>query len=275
MMQLDKRNVISITGKYETMHSPLKVLDGNFNPYVLKYPINLKDNSIAKEFICHFLLKSWKIPTPEIAILSVSPDLLEHCEFLKNRDKDIIKKSICFGSKMLLHSLDMNNFIAAKDAVSRRRIKNLSDLLKIALFDIWVENEDRKPSNNNLLLDSTSVSYEINAIDHAFTFSTLDFNDLRCSDLNFSVNDSILYSPLAESFIKKQKWDKDLCTKYKEMFYLCIKEAKALFLNISDILIDNQLINSEDKTLIYSFLFNNKRNQAVIEEFFYIINSIK
>ena len=176
-MRIDKKKVISITDKYDTFHGPLKVLDESFDPYVLKYPINLKDNSIAKEFICHFLLKSWKIPTPEIAILSVSPELLEHCNFLKNRDKDIINKSICFGSKMLLHSLDMNNFITAKDAVSQQKIKNLSGLLKIALFDIWVENEDRKPTNNNLLLNPVGASYVINAIDHAFTFSTQDFKE--------------------------------------------------------------------------------------------------
>lgn len=274
MIQLNKRDIISITGKYETFHSPLKVLDETLEPYVFKYPLNLKDNSIAKEFICHFLLKAWKIPTPEISILSAPPELLENSNFLNKREKHIINNSVCFGSKMLLHSMDMNIFINAKNAAAMRKIKNPKDLFKIALFDIWVENEDRKPTNNNILLNPVGDSFEINAIDHAFTFSTQDFKELKYSSVNFSVNESILSSPLAES-IKKQIWNKDFYSKFEEMFYLCIKDAEALFSNISDNLIHNQLINSEDKTLLNSFLFNSKRNPAVLEEFYYIINSIK
>lgn len=275
MMQLNKRDVISITDKYETFHHPLKVLDEALDPYVFKYPTNLKDNSIAKEFICHFLLKAWKIPTPEIAILSTPYELLENCNLLNNREKQIINNSVCFGSKMLLHSTDMNSFINAKNVVALRKIKNPKDLLKIALFDIWVENEDRKPTNNNLLLNPVGDSFEINAIDHAFTFSTQDFKELKYSTVNFSVNESILSSPLGESIIKNQIWDKDNYSMLEKMFYLCIEDAKTLFSNISDNLIDNQLINREDKTLLNSFLFNSKRNPAVIKEFFYIVNSIR
>ncbi|MDD3908846.1 MAG: hypothetical protein PHN86_02680 [Proteiniphilum sp.] len=274
-MIINKRKVISITGRYNTFQSPLKVIDESFEPYVLKFPCNLNDNSIIKEFICHFLLKSWKIPTPEIAILSVPTDLLESFKPLEKRERNIINNTICFGSKMLLNSIDMNNFLTARDLVSQRRIRNSLDLLKIALFDIWVENEDRKPTNNNLLLNPVGKSFEIYAIDHAFTFSTLDFKDIKHEDVSFSYNESILLSSLAKSIIKKQKWDDVTCSKYEEMFYLCIKDAETLFLNISDNLIANQLINSEDKTLLHNFLFNSKRNRAVIGEFFYIINSIK
>lgn len=242
----------------------------------MKFPNNRFDNdSITKEFLCHFLLKSWSIPTPEINILTIPHDLLEECTLLKKREKNYIKDYNCFGSKMLLNSIDLIEFISAKDKVSLRRIKNQFDLLKIALFDIWVENEDRKPSNNNLLLNPFGKSFEITAIDHAYTFSTLNFNELVHTDVNFSYNDSILYSPLARSIINNQKWNNDLCLKYREMFYLCVQNAENLFLNSNKNIVDNHLFTSENRTFLHNFLFNKKRNAAVLEEFFHIIETIK
>ena len=42
-----------------------------------------------------------------------------------------------------------------------RRIKNKNDLLKIALFDIWLSNEDRTTNNYNLLLQAVKGGYSI------------------------------------------------------------------------------------------------------------------
>lgn len=274
--EIDRKEVFSITGRYYTAHGPLKVIDSSFTPYVLKFPNGRSDNdSITKEFLCHFLLKTWNIPTPEIIILTIPPNILEECTLLEEREKIIIKDYNCFGSKMLLNSIDLMEFITAKDNVSLRRIKNPYDLIKIALFDIWVENEDRRPSNNNLLLNPIGKSFEITAIDHSFTFSTLSFNELVHTGVNFSYNDSILHSTLAKSIIHKQEWSKDLCLKYREMFYLCIQNAETLFLNNDINFADNYLFTNENRTFLYNFLFNKERNEGVLEEFFYIINTIK
>lgn len=272
---IENKVVISIVDRYDTAHGPLKVLDSSYTPYVLKFPNNRNDNdSIIKEFICHFLLKCWMIPTTEIASLSVPPELLESCNLLTNREKGLIENYNCFGSKLLINAIDLMHFITAENAVAQRRIMNPSDIIKIALFDIWVENEDRKPSNNNLLLNASGDFFEIIPIDHAYTFSSLNFKELKYQTLNFSYNDSILHSPLATSIVKKTQLDDVFFQKYEKMFYICIENAESFFLQNIDILTDNLAFTDEDKTFLLSFLFNKRRNRLVWEEFIYIINTI-
>lgn len=273
--KVERKVVASIIDRYETAHGPLKVLDSSYTPYVLKFPKNRFDNgSIIKEFICHFLLKSWMIPTTEIASLSVSSELLESCSFLTNREKELIENYDCFGSKLLINAVDLMHFITADNTVAQRKIMNPSDIIKIALFDIWVENEDRKPSNNNLLLNTSGDLFEIIPIDHAYTFSSLNFEELKHRSVNFSFNDSILHSPLATSIVKKTKLDAEFFNKYENMFYICIENAESFFSKNIDILSDNLAFTDEDKTFLSSFLFNKRRNRLVWEEFIYIINTI-
>ena len=54
-------------------------------------------------------------------------------------------------------------------------------LLKIALFDILVENDDRKPTNNNIIVQVVDKKYYFNAIDHAYVFNSLNYENLNPS----------------------------------------------------------------------------------------------
>jgi hypothetical protein len=265
-----------IHSQYETKgHSPLKVLADDFNPYVLKFPKNSFDKvSIVKEFICFYLLKCWSIPTPDIAALSVPDNLLKECPFISNRDKKLIEGTGCFGSKLITDAIELTDFLVAQNAPAQKRILNPKDMLRIALFDLWVENEDRRPTNNNIILEPRSKGLLIYPIDHAFTFSTLNFSELTHSTVNFSVNDSILHSPLAISTVKKIGIKKDYRTKLEEMFYLCIDNTKPFFSQIVSNIPDSLEFTIDDKLILSDFLFNRERNSLVWQEFDYILNSI-
>ena len=178
---LSYKQTISIISQYDTEgHSPLKVIADDFKTYVLKFPKNMSDkNSIVKEFLCHYLLKCWSIPTPPIVGLSIPHDVLINSPIISKREKGLIGDTICFGSQLLYDAIELNDFIEAKNKTSQKRVLNSEDIFKIALFDLWIENEDRRPTNNNILLCPDKKGLILNAIDHAFTFSTLNFNELN------------------------------------------------------------------------------------------------
>lgn len=273
---LSYKQTTTIISQYDTEgHAPLLVLADDLEKYVLKFPKNASDkNSIVKEFLCHYLLKYWSISTPSIAALSVSPDLLVNSSILSRRDKVLIGDNICFGSRLIPYAVELNDFIEAKNKTSQKRIFNTEDIFKIALFDIWVENEDRKPTNNNILLDPNKKGFILNAIDHAFTFSTLNFNELNFPPLNYSYNESILYSTLAKSIIDNTKLNREFYTKSEEMFYLCIQNIEDNFSKIVDNIPENLDFSEDDKTILAEFLFNKERNVLVFQEYCYILNSI-
>jgi hypothetical protein len=265
-----------IVSQYDTEgHSPLKVIADDLNPYVLKFPKNANDNvAIVKEFLCHYLLKCWSIPTPDIAGLSIPDDVLSESLIITNREKRLISNSVWFGSLLLPEPIELMDFISVHNSASQKRILNSEDILKIGLFDIWIENEDRRPTNNNILLSSTNKGFILNPIDHAFTFSTLNFSELTYSTVNFSDNDSILYTPLAKSVINKTQINREFYSKSEEMFYLCIDFALAAFPQIINNIPKNLGFTEEDKTILADFLFSKERNVSVFKEFCYIINLI-
>ena len=246
---LTYRQVRTILSQYNTEgHSPLKVLADDLNPYVLKFPKNSFDKaSIIKEFLCYYLLKCWSITIPDITALSVPGNLLKECTFISNRDKRLIEGTVCFGSKLIPDAIELMDFLAAQNAPAQKRILNPEDMLKIALFDLWIENEDRRPTNNNIILGTQNKGLLIYPIDHAFTFSTLNFSELTHSSVNFSDNDSILHSPLAISIIKKTGFKADFRTELEEMFYLCIENSEHFFSQIVSNIPEYLEFTDEDK----------------------------
>jgi hypothetical protein len=265
-----------ILSQYDTEgHSPLKVIADDLNPYVLKFPKNANDHvAIVKEFLCHYLLKCWSIPTPAICGLSIPGEVLSESPIITNREKRLIGNGIWFGSQLIPDAVELMDFIAAHNVASQKRILNSADILKIALFDIWIENEDRRPTNNNILLSPAKKCFILNPIDHAFTFSTLNFSELTYSTVNFSDNDSILYTPLAKSVIDKTQINREFYSKSEEIFYLCIDLTLAEFPKIINNIPKNLGFTEEYKTILAEFLFNKERNVSVFKEFCYIINLI-
>ena len=152
--KLSYKQVNSIVKRYDTDgHAPLLVLADDFSQYVLKFPKNPFDSySIAKEFICHYLLKCWSIPTPDIAGLTFNAETLNQTSVITDREKRLIGNNTCFGSRLILNTVELIDFITVENKTAQKKIINAEDIVKIALFDIWVENDDRKPTNNNILL---------------------------------------------------------------------------------------------------------------------------
>lgn len=247
-------------------HSPLKIITNDYCQYFIKNTRGrVPDYNIINEFLCHYLLKIWQIPTPDIAAIRVKPDMLP--DYVSTNHKKFYYNNITFGSKSIPFSVEMNSFINAHGKVDIRKVANPDDIIKIGIFDIWVENTDRKPKNNNIFLVIRDKMLQIWALDNAFTFDSIDYLNLNPAYITNTYNENILYTEFAKSIIdiksKEEGWIKSL----EEYFYICAANCEQYF----DEIVDNlpvELEFSEDlQKAVKGFIFSKSRNKLVFEEF--------
>lgn len=133
-------------------HSPLLVVTENYERYVAK---NGKSQNpplaLINEWFCQRFLELWDIGVPEAALIEVPKVLLEHAT-LSLHHRLHYYEAVCFGSKYITDATELNEFVFAEGKANHKAISNKLDFLHIALFDTWIENDDRKPTNHNLLL---------------------------------------------------------------------------------------------------------------------------
>lgn len=202
--------------------SPVLVTCEDFQDWVCKYdrfPIYLFNELLAAEFA-----KIWKIRTPEIALITVKEEHIPK-EMMPPLQKNWFQKE-CFGSLYLENSteIDLTVLPLFKDRSFRDKIQCKEDFLKIALFDIWLSNEDRHHNNFNLLLDKQSEkNYFFYAIDHVTIFNT---SSLRRGIYQITEDESIIKTDLAKILFSKNTRTKKYITDLLENFYLCTLECK-------------------------------------------------
>jgi hypothetical protein len=189
-------------------HAPLKFLCDDGNTYFCKYRITMNKEEmdcLAYEVVAHFLLKELKIPTPEIALVKITDDTLNKELIVKNRR--LQANDICFGSKEIRPSSVLNDFVRISGKRDFNRILNPEDIIRIALFDLWVNNTDRgrdiKPGYNYNLLVQQAGSYEkIIAFDHGFIFGGLNSIGIFTKNFPSSMDNKIHLTPYYKDVIK-------------------------------------------------------------------------
>lgn len=251
-----------------TGHNPLLILTEDFEQYYTKsskgeYPTF----ELISEFLCHYFLRLWEIPTPDIAVVQVNTRVLQNHRLSKNHKPNHFRLP-CFGSKLVENVVDANLFFDLQKKRLFQQIFEPQSILKLGLFDIWIENDDRKPTNFNLLFAPFRQQYRPLAIDHAYTFNTLAYQHLN-PDYGVSVtyNESILYTELAKNiydcFEDKALWRKEMQKYFSDCLFQCQRFFKEVAENIPVELGFEQLY----RTKVYEFLFSESRNQIVFQEF--------
>jgi len=264
------KNVLSIEHEVRTDgHSPLLVIADDFKKYIIKSTRgHFPSYYIINEFLCGYLLKLWEIPVPEFASLTLNPDLLAGRDF-SDYHKPHFYNNITFGSLCIEKAVEMGPQ-RIRNKYDLKKFSNPTDLLKIGLFDIWIENTDRKPTNNNILFSFTGNQLTINAIDHAFTFDSLSYSDLNTEYIVNTWNDNILETDLAKDILAILKKDHgwiDLIRQFGDKYYLCIENCKQNFDSIVNFIPDELGFNTDLNKYVRDFLFNEKRNKNVFTEF--------
>ncbi len=157
-------------------HAPLKFICDDGFTYYCKYLVDyspLEINCLAYEIVAHYLLKQFNIPTPDIALVEITQGTLDKSKIKVNRR--LKEGFICFGSRSVEPSAEISEFELCTTKRDYTTIVNPEDIVKIALFDLWINNVDRgrfiDPGfNYNLLAAAHPNGRKIMAFDHAFIF---------------------------------------------------------------------------------------------------------
>lgn len=135
----------AILGIFQTGDRPVIVLCDDGNHYICKYK---QPAAPANKLICEFIgscfARCWNIATPIMAL--VKNDAILWDGFATSHDTI----APLLGSRKMANVFDL--FEMNSDQVSMRQ-SSLNQLLTIALFDLWIANEDRTCNNYNLLYD--------------------------------------------------------------------------------------------------------------------------
>ena len=206
-------SVKSIERQYLTGEEPVLVMCSDKNAYICKY---MRSSFAAYKLACELIgaqmAMAWHLNTPEIAFVRIRP-------FHWSKGSNI---ALSIGSRKMEGVVDItpSTYREVKSST-----KTLMQLLKIALFDFWMANEDRNANNANLLYDVERE--DLVSIDYGCIFNTATF-DFPLSQLTST--DTILYSDLFQnlmqekSFVSLQSMVKSL----KSYYLACINKSRQL-----------------------------------------------
>lgn len=269
IFEIPRLKVISCGDEIRTTgNSPIKVITENYEMYLAKNSKSLNPaNDIINELVAHCFLKLWKLKTPNIAILDFPKDLLLP-EYSKSHHDPVFYEKPIFGSKWEKDAFDSNKFFNLKTKYDIRDFNNPLDVFKIGLFDIWIENDDRKPSNQNILFqEDENQKFNIIPIDHCYIFSTMNYQDLLPENFCPIFNENLLVTDLAKSLKKTKHKNRNWDTEDKDYFYLCISNCEKYFDEIIRYIPVEWNFTEVDTKSLKNLLFDQERNKKVLADY--------
>lgn len=207
---------------------PLLVTCDDLNDWVCKY--DRSTLNLFNEYLAHHFASIWGLRTPDIASVTVQPQHIP-VHWQHTLQPHLFRKA-CFGSKFIENAklIDLTLLSSFQDYNFRRKIVNKADFLKIALFDLWLANEDRSHNNFNMLLEFEGVKmYFLCPIDHVMLFNSahLDYQIALLTD-----DASIINTTLAQALFKTDRRLGEYVSEIIENFYLCTTVCQQQLLNI-------------------------------------------
>lgn len=254
-------------------HSPLLVLGSDYEMYVAKNDKGKEPPfALINECLASYCLDKWEIAAPDIKLVTIANELVIGQNSLSINHRPHFYNIPCFGSKFVMNPIDVNALMITGQKKAYNKIINPMAVFHITLFDTWVENDDRKPTNYNLILKPYKSRFNILPIDHAFIFSTMSYRDLNPEFVSVSANDHLLVSDLGRSVKRHIAIDDDFINNERDYFYLCIERCEQGFDYFMNQIAGIYTIDSDSITNLKAFLFNEERNTKVFDEFVYRLN---
>lgn len=185
-------------------HSPMKFLCSDDRIYYCKFRVTAKKEEtdfLVYEVVCHYLLKFLSIPTPNIALVELTKDSFDPKQLKRN--KLYAKPGVlCFGSQHVeSYLVNDTQLIDTKRAFNQ--FLNPADLIRIAIFDLWVDNTDRgKRGNFNLLVSTDLHKSVFYAFDNAFAFGGENGLGIFNPSFEVSLYDKLMNTDYFRSIIK-------------------------------------------------------------------------
>jgi hypothetical protein len=208
---LETRLVLYETGS--TGHHPVlfRCSDGNiwFCKYVLSGYGEFQTDLLYYELIGTTLLRLLGIPTPDAAFVRITDNSCT-ADQIPNNANNMVPGVVAFGSKQVPLGDLVDDLLEYRTAADFRKLKNPEDLIRIALFDLWVANMDRgkdlefigRPGvhNFNLLMAPVKGGHQFLAIDHASILgNSLFLRDFRPDNIRTSTDNKLFTTSLFSS----------------------------------------------------------------------------
>jgi hypothetical protein len=149
---------------------------------------------VINELLGAKLLEHLGIPTPEVVLIEIVPDVIEGVRFERTTPE-----GLGFGSRKLDGlTRGLENFDLIKGA-EIRKFPAPQALIGIVLFDLWVYNIDRTPRNSNVLLQEIEADHlRFVAIDHTLMFDDHPYEASRLeglSRISLTLEDTLIGHP--------------------------------------------------------------------------------
>jgi len=174
---------------------PVVVMADDLEDYACKYDDASK---LINEYIAHQFLQQWGLPVLPAAFVKIQKEHIPESILCgRIRVSDFGKPT--FGLRYNNDAAEATNMLIGlkNDRYELSKFANRFDLIKIALFDFWLANDDRNHNNYNLLI----IDNNFVPIDHSTIF---DGNRLGSELAQLTDDDSILSSDLALTFLNQK-----------------------------------------------------------------------
>jgi hypothetical protein len=195
---------------------PVVVMAEDFEDYACKYGSPYK---LINEYLAHQFLQIWEMRVFPAAFINIKKEhVLDDMLSPRLRLFDFDKPT--FGLQYKNEAIDASNILLGlkNDGYELAKFTNRFSLLKIALFDLWLANNDRNHHNYNILIHD----YEFIPIDHVDIF---DGGRLGNELAQLTDEDSLINSDLALTFLnskaKLEEYVEVLIEKFPTFVYEC------------------------------------------------------
>lgn len=218
---------ISLTTKvFETTGSnPVKILCDDLNEYVCKYSRNVPASALFNEFLAAEFLKIWGLAVPNFNLVNIKPESIR-ADHISTIVQPGFFNRPCFGSQYndFGKEMDKSMSVLSTDPKIVKKIRRKQDLLSIALFDLWMANEDRHHNNYNLLLN-TDPEYYFVPIDHEKCLNTHSLA-LHRPLVMLTEDETLINTELTKLVFKDETNLGVLIEQVLENYYLCVPKCQ-------------------------------------------------
>lgn len=183
-----------------TQRLPIMVRAEDLRYYVTKVQATPQDYTVVREWIGAHFLKLWGLPVPDFAIIDVQD---RHVPMgLHPRLTPYEFSRPAFGSLYLDDVDHVNATFAAASSYQAGLALASEGLIRLALFDRWLCNDDRNFNNYNLLYRGSGTAAGFIPIDHEALFS----HGRPGANLTpQAANENLLQTPLFTTFAHRKR----------------------------------------------------------------------
>lgn len=177
---------------------------------------------LVYELVCQRLALLVGLRVPDVALATVVANSFSPGDLTQNRN--LQPGDVAFASKHLSVPHDMvDKFTRLADRAAFNQYGTPLDFIRIALFDLHVDNRDRTEENFNLLLTKTQPQ-QLYVMDHFDCFGSVGLQGRFTANLPFNLHETILRANLCQQAIRWLDTTaiREVLTQYQ---YLCSPAA--------------------------------------------------